>query len=97
MGRAVVRELPEDADRGETPAGGDPRETGEGSGAKHRARSTALFRLSLRAGFVTEAGIRGTSDNQIIEQTGHRQAATVRKYFRNRNIFRGNASAILGL
>lgn len=52
---------------------------------------------SLRAGFVTEAGLHGASEYQIMQQTGHKSAQTVRKYFRNRNVFRKNAARLLDL
>lgn len=52
---------------------------------------------SLRAGFVTEAGEHGAGELLIAAQTGHRDLATLRKYFRHTDIFRANAAAQIGL
>ncbi len=52
---------------------------------------------SLRAGFVTAAGIAGATDAQIARQTGHRCLATVRRYFRPAELFRANTCAMVGL
>lgn len=52
---------------------------------------------SLRSGFVTEAVERGVNEFVIASQTGHRSLATLRKYYRRVELFRCNASAMIGL
>ena len=52
---------------------------------------------SLRAGFVTQAGECGVGELLIASQTGHRDMATLRRYFRRRDVFHANASAMIGL
>ena len=52
---------------------------------------------SLRAGMATQAYINGASEIAIMQQTGHRSAATLRKYIRDASLFRANAAAKLGL
>jgi integrase len=52
---------------------------------------------SLRAGFVTQAGECGVGELLIASQTGHHDMATLRRYFRRRDVFRSNASAMIGL
>jgi integrase len=52
---------------------------------------------SLRAGLATAAAIAGKSERAIMNQTGHRSLATVRRYIRDGNLFRENAAADLGL
>jgi integrase len=52
---------------------------------------------SLRAGFITEAGLASVGELQIAKQTGHRSMAVLRRYFRPQDLFRGNAGAMLGL
>jgi integrase len=52
---------------------------------------------SLRAGLVTSAAIAGASERAIMNQTGHRSTAMVRRYVRDANLFRENAAARVGL
>jgi integrase len=48
---------------------------------------------SLRAGFVTQAKLRGKAEDSIMRQTGHRSVAMLRKYDRRANLWRDNAAA----
>ncbi len=52
---------------------------------------------SLRAGLATSAAIAGVSEWSIMQQTGHKSTAMVRRYIRDGNLFRDNASAQIGL
>jgi site-specific recombinase XerD len=52
---------------------------------------------SLRAGLATAAAIGGASERSIMNQTGHKSAAMVRRYIRDGNLFRENAAAKTGL
>jgi integrase len=52
---------------------------------------------SLRAGLATSAAIAGASERAIMNQTGHRSAAMVRRYIRDGNLFRENTAARVGL
>ena len=52
---------------------------------------------SLRAGFVTAAAAAGEPEYRIMEQTGHRSSATVRRYMRRGNLFRNNSASKIGL
>jgi integrase len=52
---------------------------------------------SLRAGLATQAYLNGATEVSIMQQTGHRSLATVRKYIRNGSLFRDNPAAKLGL
>ncbi|TCL79404.1 MULTISPECIES: site-specific integrase [unclassified Rathayibacter] len=52
---------------------------------------------SLRAGFVTEALRQGATTHAVMRQTGHRSAATVETYARERDPLTGNAVTALGL
>jgi len=52
---------------------------------------------SLRAGLATSAAIAGKSERAIMNQTGHRSSATLRRYIRDGNLFRDNAAEGLGL
>ncbi|MGA2435370.1 MAG: site-specific integrase [Bryobacteraceae bacterium] len=52
---------------------------------------------SLRAGFATQAFLNGAPELAIMRQTRHRSLATVRKYIRDRSLFRENPAAKLGL
>jgi site-specific recombinase XerD len=52
---------------------------------------------SLRAGFVTVASINGASERDIQKTTGHVSLEVLRRYIRDANIFRENASKRLGL
>jgi len=48
---------------------------------------------SLRAGMATTAARRGKSEAAIMRQTGHRSVAMVRRYIRDADLWRDNASA----
>lgn len=52
---------------------------------------------SLRVGFVTSAAMAGHPEWLIMQQTGHKTHETVRRYIRDVNIFKRNASANIGL
>jgi integrase len=52
---------------------------------------------SLRSGFVTQASINNASERSIMNQTGHKSPAMVRRYTRDLNLFRDNAATRLGL
>jgi integrase len=53
---------------------------------------------SLRAGLATSAAAAGASERAIMNQTGHRSLAMVRRYIRDGELFRpGNAAAVVGL
>lgn len=52
---------------------------------------------SLRAGLCTTAARAGVSERAIMNQTGHRSSATLRRYIREGNLFTDNAAARLGL
>jgi integrase len=52
---------------------------------------------SLRAGFVTAAGEANVGELVIARQTGHQSMQVLRRYFRRSDIWRANASSLLGL
>ncbi len=52
---------------------------------------------SLRAGLATSAAAAGKSERAIMNQTGHRSVATVRRYIRDGSLFRENAAGDIGL
>lgn len=52
---------------------------------------------SLRAGLATQASISGASELEIMNQTGHRSIASLRRYIRDGNLFRQNAAGKIGL
>lgn len=52
---------------------------------------------SLRAGHVTQAARNGVGERVIMEQTGHKSPAMLRKYIRHGGLFEENAAARLGL
>jgi integrase len=52
---------------------------------------------SLRAGLATQAAIAGVSERSIMNQTGHRSTAMVRRYIRDGSLFRDNAAGRVGL
>jgi len=52
---------------------------------------------SMRAGFVTEAGLAGASDLLIATQTGHHDMQVLRRYFRRQDVFRSNVCGLLDL
>jgi integrase len=51
---------------------------------------------SLRAGLATSAAA-GVSEGKIMQQTGHKSTAMVRRYIRDADVFRDNAAGALGL
>lgn len=67
------------------------RATAAGLDAKHFAGH------SLRAGFVTEAHLRGKSTHSIMKQTGHRNVQTLYGYIRLAELFADNAAEDIGL
>jgi integrase len=52
---------------------------------------------SLRAGLVTAAAMAGVSERIIMQQTGHKNTAMLRRYIREGSLFRENAAAAVGL
>lgn len=50
---------------------------------------------SMRAGFVTEAGLANVSVLLIKKQTGHRDMASLERYFRRQDVFRANPLALM--
>jgi len=52
---------------------------------------------SLRAGLATAAALGGASERSIMNQTGHRSLATVRRYIREGSLFQENAVSKTGL
>lgn len=52
---------------------------------------------SLRAGFATVAAINGATEREIQKTTGHLNTEVLRRYIRDADIFRQNASRSLGL
>ena len=52
---------------------------------------------SLRAGFVTQAFPNGAAEVAIMRQTRHKSLDTLRKYIRDRSLFRDNPAGKLGL
>jgi integrase len=52
---------------------------------------------SLRAGLATSAAAAGVSERAIMNQTGHRSTAMVRRYIREGSLFQENAAAGVGL
>jgi integrase len=52
---------------------------------------------SLRAGLGTAAAMAGVSEQVIMQQTGHKNTAMLRRYIREGSLFRENAASALGL
>jgi site-specific recombinase XerD len=52
---------------------------------------------SLRSGLATAAAMGGASERSIMDQTGHRSIATVRRYIRDGSLLQPNASDKTGL
>jgi len=52
---------------------------------------------SLRAGFATVAALNGASEREIEQTTGHMNLEVLRRYIRDGDLFRENASGKLGL
>lgn len=59
--------------------------------------AAAIAGHSLRAGMATQAALNGAQERDIAKTTGHRSTAMVRRYIRDADPFRNNASARLGL
>lgn len=59
--------------------------------------SSGISSHSMRAGLVTSAGEANCGEMAIAAQTGHRNLAMVRRYFRRRDVFRGNILSLLDL
>jgi hypothetical protein len=59
--------------------------------------TTDYNRHSLRAGLVTAATMAGVSERVIMQQTGHKNVARLRRYIREGSLFRENAAAAVGL
>jgi site-specific recombinase XerD len=66
--------------------------------AKAAGLDSALYAgHSLRAGFATQAFLNGVAEVSIMRQTRHKSLNTLRKYIRDRSLFRDNPAAKLGL
>jgi site-specific recombinase XerD len=52
---------------------------------------------SLRAGLITQAAMAGVSERAIMDQSGHKSLAVMRRYIRDGSLFRENAAAKVGL
>jgi integrase len=52
---------------------------------------------SLRAGLATAAAAAGASERAIMQQTGHRSLAIMRRYIRSDSLFQDNPAALVGL
>jgi integrase len=52
---------------------------------------------SMRSGLVTEAADAGAGEYLLSSQTGHKDMATLRQYFRRRDVFRNNVCGLLDL
>jgi len=52
---------------------------------------------SLRAGLVTAAAQAGVAERVIMQQTGHADVQSMRRYIRNASLFRENAAAQVGV
>jgi integrase len=52
---------------------------------------------SLRSGLASSAAAAGASERSIMNQTGHRSTAMVRRYIKNGSLFIDNAATVLGL
>jgi len=52
---------------------------------------------SLTAGHATSAAIAGASERSIMAQSGHKSVQMVRRYIRDRSLFRENSAGKLGL
>jgi len=68
-------------------------------GVKERAEAMAkdVAGHSLRAGLVTSAAAAGESEGDIMRQTRHKRADTMRKYVRLGSLFERNAAGRVGL
>jgi integrase len=59
--------------------------------------ATAYGSHSLRAGLVTAAAQAGIAERVIMQQTGHTDVRTLRRYIRESSLFRENAAGLIGL
>lgn len=59
--------------------------------------ATAYGGHSLRAGLVTAAAQAGVAERIIMQQTGHTDVRSLRRYIREGSVFRENAAAQVGL
>ncbi|HXS95932.1 MAG TPA: site-specific integrase [Candidatus Limnocylindrales bacterium] len=69
---------------------------------KRRAKDVGLDATefsghSLRSGLATSAAMKGASERQIMNQTGHRSVTQVRRYIREGSLFRDNVVNTLDL
>ncbi len=62
-----------------------------------RPRPSNYAGHSLRAGLATAAAAAGVSERSIMEQTGHKSEAMVRRYIRRGSLFSDNAAGKVGL
>jgi integrase len=62
-----------------------------------KSHLTDVIYNSLRAGLVTAAAMAGVSERAIMQQTGHKNTAMLRRYIREGSLFRENAAAAVGL
>jgi integrase len=67
------------------------------SAARAGIAADPLGAHSLRVGCVTQAAMNGVDERIIMQQTGHRDVATLRRYIRTGEIFRQNAASKLGI
>jgi len=59
--------------------------------------TTAYSGHSLRSGLATAAAMAGVSERVIMQQTGHKNTAMLRRYIREGSLFRENVAAAVGL
>jgi integrase len=59
--------------------------------------ATQFAGYSLRAGLTTQAAMGGASERSIMNTTGHKSSAMVRRYIRGVSLFQENAAAVCGL
>lgn len=52
---------------------------------------------SLRAGFITQAFLKGKNQIEVAKQSGHKSMAVMGRYFRTATVFEGNAGKGIGL
>lgn len=52
---------------------------------------------SLRAGFITQAFLKGKNQIEVAKQSGHKSMAVMGSYFRTATVFQGNAGKDIGL
>jgi integrase len=64
---------------------------------KHGLDATAYGGHSLRSGLVTAAAQAGVAERVIMQQTGHTDVRSMRRYIREASVLRENAAAQVGL